>query len=312
VKLKRQVDRVVDALDEVRFAMAQAGMAGEPAERAKAAFQSLSHRLKALDDEGRARLLALDGDAAAILAPAWRTARKVAERGHVAPSDLPPLFARRFAAKDDSGVALYVVPEGAFWEEQVAEAFAVDVRRIDPEVSGLALNHVAHGRMIVQGFRRAAAIAAVGILVILLIDFRSLRDALLALLPTVLGWGWMLGTMVLIDLRFDVANIVALPLVLGVGIAYGVHLMHRVREGDARPGQSAPSQRPRIDDAIRGTGGAIAVAALTTAVGFAALMPTEYGGMKSLGLVMVIGITACLVATVLVLPAVLLIVRRAD
>lgn len=311
-RVAKEVGRVVDALDEVHFAMTQAGMSAEPAERAKAAFVALKRRLGELDAAGQARLAALDADAATILAPAWRTARKVAERGSVAPSDLPPLFARRFAAKDDSGVALYVVPAGKFWDESVAEAFAVDVRRIDPEVSGLALDHVAHGKMIVNGFRRAAAIAAVGILIILLIDFRNVRDALLALLPTVLGWGWMLGFMVVFGVRFDVANIVALPLVLGVGIAYGVHLMHRVREEDAHPGQSAPSQRPRIDDAIRGTGGAIAVAALTTAVGFAALMATDYGGMRSLGIVMVVGITACLVATVLVLPAVLLLLRRAE
>ncbi|MBC8069493.1 MAG: MMPL family transporter, partial [Deltaproteobacteria bacterium] len=249
---------------------------------------------------------------AAVLAPAWTTARAVAERGEVIGADLPPLFARRFAAKEGSGVALFAVPKGQFWEESVAEAFAVDVRRIDPEVSGLALNHVSHGQMIVRGFRRAAAIAAVAILVILLIDFRNLRDALLALLPTLLGWGWMLGFMVVFGLRFDVANIVALPLVLGVGIAYGVHLMHRVREGDAGPGETPGSHRPRIDDAIRGTGGAIAVAALTTAVGFAALMATDYGGMKSLGIVMVVGIAACLLATVLVLPAVLLLLRRAE
>jgi predicted RND superfamily exporter protein len=165
--------------------------------------------------------------------------------------------------------------------------------------------------MIVAGFRRAAVIAAVAIFLILLIDFRSFRDATLALLPTVVGWGWMIIGMRLFGLQFDVANIVTLPLVLGVGIAYGVHLMHRVREGDPKPGSSVPQSLPTIDDAIRGTGGAIAVAALTTVAGFAALIVPDYGGMQSLGAVMVIGIVTCLLTTIVVLPAVLLLVKRA-
>ncbi len=309
--LDRECQRVIDALDEVRFAMGQAGMPADGALAAKAAFEGLRTRIAGLDADGAARLAALDASVARVLEPAWRTARAAAARGEVLPSDLPPLFARRFSAKDGSAVALYVVPAGNFWEEAVAEAFAADIRALDPEASGLALSHVAHGLMIVAGFRRAAVIAAVAIFVILLVDFRSLRDALLALLPTAIGWGWMILAMRGLGLQFDVANIVTLPLVLGVGIAYGVHLMHRVREGDPKPGSSAPASIPDVDDAIRGTGGAIVVAALTTAAGFAALMVPDYGGMRSLGAVMVLGILTCLLATILVLPAVLLLIRRA-
>jgi predicted RND superfamily exporter protein len=309
--MAKQVKRVVDALDEVRFAMAQAGVPEGPAVRARAAFDALGKRLAAFDDAGRARLAALDADAAAVLAPAWATARAVAERGYVAPLDLPPLFAKRFAAKDGSAVALYAIPAGKFWERDVAEAFAADIREIDSEASGLALSHVAHGVMIMEGFRAAAVLAAVAIFVVLLIDLRSLKDAALALLPTALGWGWMILGMKAFGLAFDVANIVALPLVLGVGIAYGVHLMHRIREGDPRAGSSAPAERPSIDEAIRGTGGAIAVAAFTTVAGFAALMVPDYGGMRSLGFVMCLGISTCLLATIVVLPAVLLLVGRA-
>jgi predicted RND superfamily exporter protein len=286
-------------------------MPTESAVAAKTAFDALKKRIASLDAAGQARLASLDAEVAAVLAPAWRTARAVAERGEVLPTDLPPLFAKRFVSKDGAAVALYAVPAGQFWQEDVAEAFAKDIRAIDPEASGLALSHVAHGLMIVAGFERAAVIAAIAIFLILLVDFRSLKDALLALLPTAVGWGWMILAMLAFGLQFDVANIVTLPLVLGVGIAYGVHLMHRVREGDPKPGSSAPQGPPSIDDAIRGTGGAIAVAALTTVAGFAALMVPDYGGMRSLGAVMVIGIVTCLLTTIIVLPAVLLLVRRA-
>jgi len=305
------IGRVIDALDEVRFAMAQTGMPTDSAVAAKTAFDALRKRVASLDTQGQARLVGLDAEVAQVLGPAWLTARGVAERGEVLPTDLPPLFAKRFVAKDGSGVALYAVPSGQFWEEDVAEAFAKDIREVDPEASGLALSHVAHGLMIVAGFERAAVIAAIAIFVILLLDFRSFRDSALALLPTAVGWGWMILGMRAFGLQFDVANIVTLPLVLGVGIAYGVHLMHRVREGDPKPGSSTPQSLPTIDDAIRGTGGAIAVAALTTVAGFAALIVPDYGGMQSLGAVMVIGIVTCLLTTIIVLPAVLLLVKRA-
>jgi predicted RND superfamily exporter protein len=215
---------------------------------------------------------------------------------------VPPLFAVRFVSRDGKSVALYAVPAGSFWETEVADRFSEDVRAVDPEASGLAMVHVAHGLIILQGFRRAALIAAAVIVVLLLVDFRSLRDSMLALLPTVLGWLWMLAAMSALSIEFNVANIVALPLVLGIGIAFGVHVMHRQRETD----------HPRIDDVIRGTGGAIFVAATTTMVGFAALTLSDYGGMRSLGIVMVIGIGTCLLATIFVLPAVLLLLRRSE
>ena len=94
-----------------------------------------------------------------------------------------------------------------------------------------------------------------------------------------------------------------MPLVLGIGIAFGVHMIHRLREGEG--------QAPELDAVVRGTGGAIGVAATTTMVGFAALTLSPYGGMISLGATMVLGIATCLIATLFVLPALLLVVGRA-
>jgi predicted RND superfamily exporter protein len=266
----------------------------------------LRERAKGLDAAGQARLATLEARAAALLGPAWETAVAVAARGGYAPSDLPPLFARRYLSKDGQLLALYAVPSGRFWERDVAERFRLDMVSVDPEVSGLATVHVRHGEIVMDGFRRAAVMAAVLVLVILAIDFRSLKDALLALVPTLVGWLWMTGLMVVFGLRFDVANVVSMPLVLGIGIAFGVHMMHRCREVEAA-GQPIEE---RLDVVVRGTGGAIAVAALTTMVGFGGLMISAHGGMKSFGALMMLGIGLCLLATVLVLPALLLVLRR--
>ena len=291
---------VADALDEASAALASAGRSTESADAAAGAFKALAGHAKTLDPAAAQRLAALEGQAAAILAPAWTTAQRIAQRGHATAHDLPALFATRFAALEGDRVALYVVPSGRLWERDVARAFAKDVYAVDPNASGLALDHVSHGDLVLYGFLRAAAVAAGIIFVLLVLDFGGPRDALLALVPTGVGWLWMLGVMALLRMKFDVANIVCLPLVLGVGVAFGVHFMHRVRE----------DEEASLDTVLRGTGGAIAIAALTTMVAFAGLASGRYGGMQSLGWTMVLGIATSLLATVCVLPAMLLTLRR--
>jgi hypothetical protein len=293
---------VADILDEVRAQLRRADIDTRHADSAFEAFDDLHRTLTSLDEGGAARLAALHEQAAAVVGPAWGRGRSVAERGHYEPEDVPPLFATRYVSRDGQALALYAVPAGSFWEKEVADRFSADVRTVDPDASGLAMVHVEHGQIILAGFRRAALIAAALIVVLLLVDFRSVRDAALALLPTVLGWLWMLAAMAALGIEFNVANIVALPLVLGIGIAFGVHVMHRQRE----------TVHPSIDEVIRGTGGAVFVAATTTMVGFAALILSDYGGMRSLGIVMVIGIATCLIATIFVLPAVLVMLKRAS
>ena len=301
-KVAATADEIADLLDEVLFALRGASMDTKGAESAKAAFSQLAETVRGLDEAGRARLMGINALAAEVLGPAVTTAAAVAERGHYAPQDVPPLFATRFVSKDGTGLALFAVPSGQFWEEDVALGFAAEVRTVDENAVGLAMVHVEHGRQVREGFERAAIYAA-GIIVLLLVaDFRSLKDALLALFPTVLGWLWMLGLMPLLGLDFNVANIVSLPLVLGIGIAFGVHMMHRLREDEGEPS---------LDGVVRGTGGAIAVAATTTMVGFAALTLSPYGGMVSLGATMVLGIASCLLATLFVLPALLIVLGRA-
>lgn len=305
-QLVRAASGVIDALEESRLAMSQANLPTAAMDEAIAAFKGLRERAKTLDEAGRARLAGLEARAAALLRPAWETAAAVAERGGYAPDDLPPLFARRYVSHDGTQLALYAVPAGLFWERDVAERFRLDMVEIDPKVSGLATVHVRHGEIVIEGFRRAALMAAALVVLILAIDFRSLKDAMLSLVPTAIGWLWMTGIMALFGLRFDVANVVSMPLVLGIGIAFGVHMMHRCREVEL----DGEPMEGRLDTVVRGTGGAIAVAALTTIVGFGGLTLGVHGGMTSFGSLMMVGIGTCLVATLLVLPAVLLVIRR--
>lgn len=303
-ELLPQVKAIVDALDEVRFALQQGGQPTEAVEQAQASFRALRDRLEKASPAERERLAAVEPRLADLLRRAWTTAADVAARGSYLPTDLPPLFRTRFVARDGQGLALFVVPAVSPWESEPAQAFRAAVESVAPDASGLAINIELHSSMIVAGFRRAALLAALLILVVVTLDLRSLRDGLLALIPTVLGWLWMLGLMAAFGRTFDVANIVSLPLVIGIGTAFGVHLMHRTQESEQR------NSHARLDDLVRGTGSAVVLSALTTIASFASLTLSDYGGMKSFGSVMVMGISSCLLASLLVLPALLLLLGR--
>jgi predicted RND superfamily exporter protein len=303
-ELAPKVKKIVDALDEVRYAMEQGGQPTAPVEEATAGFRALQQRLEKASAEERARLAAIEPALADLLGRAWTTAAAVAERGHYLPTDLPALFRARFVARDGNGLALFVVPAKSPWESEGAKEFRTAVAAIAPDVSGMAVNIDLHSTMIVTGFRRAALLAGLLILIVVCLDLRSIRDGVFALVPTVLGWLWMLALMAAVGQKFDVANIVSLPLVIGIGTAFGVHLMHRAQESARSYGTA------RLDDLVRSTGGAVVLSALTTIASFTALMFGGYGGMFSFGLVMVMGIASSLMASLFVLPALLLMFRQ--
>jgi hypothetical protein len=293
-------------MEEVAFALRQADRPSAGADDVKVALASLQHTLTTLPDGGRAALGALESEVAALLERAFATARRVADRGGYLPSDLPDLFKARFMSRDGKALALYVYPAGDIWQPDVAARFSAEVEQVDPNAAGLAVSIHEHERMIVTGFERAAVVAVLLVVAALFVDFRNTRDIVLALVPLLTGWVWMLGAMAVLGLTFNVANVVVLPLLLGIGVDAGAQIVHRCRDSEAeRCGQAS------VDDLLRGTGGAVLLVSATTIAGFAALMVADYGAMKSLGLIMTIGMTFCLAASLLVLPALLVVIGRA-
>ncbi|MBW2456993.1 MAG: MMPL family transporter [Deltaproteobacteria bacterium] len=304
-ELQSKVRDLGDVLDEVRFAVRQGGRKPAAVEEAQAAAAELSKRAAELPDDAP-ELAAFEQRTADVLQRAWTTAKAVADRGHYLPTDLPSVFRARFVSKDGKALAVYATPAGDIWDAEVARQFSTEVEAVAPQVAGMAINIHHHQRMIREGFTRAAMFSAALVLVILLVGFRRLGDALLAMLPVVVGVGWLLGMMGALDLDFNVANVVVPALILGIGIDAGAHMTHRWRQSADEHGGVA-----NLDEMLRGTGAAVLMASLTTATGFAALMLADYGAMKSVGLMMTLGVGACMVAALLVLPALLVLLKRA-
>src|SRR5262249_10074328 len=133
------------------------------------------------------------------------------------------------------------------------------------------------------------------VLLILLTKFGNLRDMILALVPKVMGVIWMMGGMRLLGLSWNFANLVAIPLVLGVGIDTGVHIIHRMRL----------EEREGMTMVLRHTGRAILIAGLTTMIGFGSLALANHRGIASLGTFLLLGLGSCVVRATIALPNVL-------
>ena len=144
----------------------------------------------------------------------------------------------------------------------------------------------------------AAAFVASTAAAALVLDPRAVRDTLFALLPPLVGGVVMLGGMQWLEVPLNPANLIVLPLVLGIGVDDGVHVLHDFRSRQGRYVMS-PST-------IHG----VLLTSLTSMVGFGTLMIASHRGLSSLGLVLLLGVGSCLLVALVPLPAVLNLVSR--
>jgi len=202
-------------------------------------------------------------------------------------ADLPEGVACRFVGKTGR-FALQVYSKANIWEVGPMEQFVRQVRSVDPEATGNPLQVHEASRHMKRSFEEAACYALLLIVPVVLLDFRRLDHTLLALLPMSVGLLQTLGLMGLLDIPLNQANMILLPLVLGIGIEDGIHLLHDLR------GQGKH---------YRGAGNAVIVAvvvnSLTTMVGFGALMIASHRGLQSLGRVLTLSMGCCLICSLL-------------
>ena len=219
---------------------------------------------------------------------------------HVA--DLPMSLQDRFVAPETGRLLLRVHSKGDIWKRDVQEEFVTDVRKALEDtgvtVTGTPVQLFEYTKLLVDSYIIAAAYATAAIVVMVLLHFRSLVCVLMALLPVAMGMIWMTAVMGVVGMPFNPANVMTLPLVIGVGVTSGVHILNRFSE----------EQSPAILG--RSTGKAILVSALTTVAGFGSLMVAQHQGIESLGFVMAVGTATCMAAALVFLPALLTLLVR--
>jgi len=124
------------------------------------------------------------------------------------------------------------------------------------------------------------------------VTLRRVGDTLLAVVPLGLGVIWTIGAMWLCKLQFNLANLITVPLIIGIGLENGIHMVHRFREEGEGGAKLAAS----------GTGQSVTLFSLTTMVGFGSLMVAKHYGIFSIGLLLTVSVGSVLVASLTILP----------
>jgi hopanoid biosynthesis associated RND transporter like protein HpnN len=211
--------------------------------------------------------------------------------------DLPASLRDRFVGVTGKQL-IQVYPKGNVWERKEQEEFVNQLRAIDPKVTGTPVQLLEYETLLKNSYIQAAFYSLIAIIIMVFLHFRNLGAVMLALLPVAIGTIWMVGMMGWRDIPFNPANIMTLPLVIGIGVTNGIHILNRFAE-EQNPGILAKS-----------TGKAVLVSALTAIAGFGSLIPAKHQGIASLGAVMSVGIATCMLAALTILPALLTLLIR--
>lgn len=155
-------------------------------------------------------------------------------------------------------------------------------------------------RQVLHDSRRALVWTAAGILLVVYLCFRNLRVSLIVLIPIVFGIVTTFGLLLLVRHRFSFMSITAVPLIIGIGIDNGIHLVRRYLENDAN----------EILAIAKASGAALIQSNLTTIVGFGALMTSSFAPLVEMGLVTSLGVALALVGGLLLVPAVVVLGER--
>jgi predicted RND superfamily exporter protein len=169
-----------------------------------------------------------------------------------------------------------------------------------PVLTGPMLQFFESGQLILDSYRIAGVSALVVVFLLVLIDFQRVGDAVLAVVPVGVGFAMTFGAMWVLGVSLNPANIMVLPLMFGIGVDSGVHVLHRHR-------QDRHNQPLGL---TAGTGKGITITSLTTMIGFGALMLARHRGIFSLGLVMTMGIGLTMIVCLTLMPAWLELRRR--
>ncbi|UCH61871.1 MAG: MMPL family transporter, partial [Fidelibacterota bacterium] len=210
--------------------------------------------------------------------------------------ELPASIVDRYANADRSLFLVTVLPGDNLWQDaQFLKRFADDLEEMSDRATGFPPVFRALIEIIGRDGRNAALLTILVVFVLLTVDFRKPGLALMAMIPLVAGMAWMVGLLHLVGRQLDVMNVMALPLILGIGIDDGVHIVHRWRH-------EGPSSTRTV---FSSTGKAILLTSLTTMLAFGSMSFSIWRGYGSLGVALVIGVGACFLTTLIILPGII-------
>ncbi|NRB39129.1 MAG: MMPL family transporter [Pseudomonadales bacterium] len=207
--------------------------------------------------------------------------------------DLPENVRARLYS-EQYGLLLNVIPLEDMTLRENTDQFVAQVIAVAPNVAGRTVIEWGIGKVVVESFVQAIAIAITGIIVLLALYFRAVLPVVLVLIPLLLSTLFTFAFIQISGLTLNMANILVVPLIFGLGVDTGIHVIHRYH-------QSYSLQEMLFSS----TSKAVLISALTTIGTFISLSFSAHKGAASIGLLLSVAITLLLLTTFIVLPALL-------
>ncbi|OHD65086.1 MAG: hypothetical protein A2176_02385 [Spirochaetes bacterium RBG_13_51_14] len=202
----------------------------------------------------------------------------------------------RFKSPQGTYVAM-VSPKGSIWDIDFLDRFVNELKKVAPSVTGFPVTHRVYVRQAASAVFGAMIFSFLIILLLLIIDFWKMKMAgvLLSLMPLFIGMLWLQMVLYLFKIEYNVANIAGLPLLLGLGIVYGLRMVHRWKEDMTITAFAA----------TKTTGRGLAFAAFAIMVGLFSIVPARHKAVSAFGIILLIGIISCMFTALVILPAVI-------
>ncbi len=216
-------------------------------------------------------------------------------------NDLPDDILDQYSNDKRDKFLVTVYPAGSIWQDaHFLNQFVDDMESVTEKATGMPVVFRALMQIIGDDGRTAMIFTLIIVFILLWIDFGKPGYALLALTPLGIGVVWMVGLMYLTRQQFTVMNVMGLPMILGIGIDDGVHAVHRwISEG-----------KRNLYTVFSSTGKAILLTSLTTMLAFGSLIFSIWRGFGQLGAALFVGVAACFLTTVIILPGIIGLLNR--
>jgi hopanoid biosynthesis associated RND transporter like protein HpnN len=213
--------------------------------------------------------------------------------------DLPLDVTRKFIGRSGA-LLMQIYPSVNTWDREGMEQFVEDLRSVDPAVTGSPVISYEASRMMERAYVEGTLYAFALVAALAAIVLRRRRHTWLAVLPMILGTLWTVGVMRIVGVSFNLANIWALPMIIGASAEYGLNVVLRHEEAMMMGGPAL----------ARSTVMAVVLNGLTTIAGFGSLMVARHQGIFGLGLLLTVGALAGLMASLIILPVLLRLLGR--
>ena len=214
---------------------------------------------------------------------------------------LPLSVLDRYSNRNRDKFMITVYPSGSLYTDAtVLNRFVDNVEQVSEKATGGPLVAVAWMRIAARDGRNAILLTLAIVFLLLWIDLRKPWYAFIAMIPLAFGAFWMVGIMNLSGMLLNFMTMMGLPLIIGIGIDDGVHIMHRWQnEG-----------KGKIKIIFSSTGKAILLTSLTTMLAFGSMMFSVFPAWVWFGQSLFIGVAACFLTTVIILPGIIGLIEK--